>query len=173
MKERKGARERRISRKLAPPGIFWAEFSDGAHELLARPIEVEKLHYRFVDREGWTLKQFNDWMLSHGAIPWSWIVRAYDHAFEAVEAATSSVTKSRGFISCGMRNFPRRAPSAALPPVSAPWSCQAALASLAGDTPTDSSSNPTALGGCSRRRSNSTATRLGAQVEMLMLTGQP
>ncbi len=45
--------------------------------LLGR-IEVEKLHRRFVDREGWTLKQFNDWMLSHGAIPWSWILRAHD-----------------------------------------------------------------------------------------------
>jgi hypothetical protein len=45
--------------------------------LLGR-LEVEKLHHRFVDREGWTLKQFNDWMLSHGAIPWSWILRAYD-----------------------------------------------------------------------------------------------
>jgi hypothetical protein len=45
--------------------------------LLGR-LEVEKLHHRFVDREGWTLKQFNDWMLSHGAIPWSWILRAHD-----------------------------------------------------------------------------------------------
>jgi hypothetical protein len=39
---------------------------------------VERLYHRFVDREGWTLKQFNDWMLSHGAIPWGWIIRAYD-----------------------------------------------------------------------------------------------
>jgi hypothetical protein len=45
--------------------------------LLGR-LEVEKLYRRFVDREGWTLKQFNDWMLSHGAIPWSWILRAHD-----------------------------------------------------------------------------------------------
>ena len=45
--------------------------------LLGR-IEVEKLHRRFVGREGWTLRQFNDWMLGHGAIPWSWILRAYD-----------------------------------------------------------------------------------------------
>lgn len=45
--------------------------------LLGR-LEVEKLHERFVRREGWTLRQFNDWMLSHGAIPWSWIVRAHD-----------------------------------------------------------------------------------------------
>ena len=45
--------------------------------LLGR-LEVEKLHRRFVQREGWPLKKFNDWMLSHGAIPWSWIVQAHD-----------------------------------------------------------------------------------------------
>jgi uncharacterized protein (DUF885 family) len=47
--------------------------------LLGR-IEVQKLHHRFVEREGWTLKQFNDWVLSYGAIPWSWILRAHDQA---------------------------------------------------------------------------------------------
>ena len=45
--------------------------------LLGR-IEVQKLHHRFVERDGWTLQQFNDWILSHGAIPWSWIIRAHD-----------------------------------------------------------------------------------------------
>jgi len=45
--------------------------------LLGR-IEVEKLHRRFVGGSGWSLKQFNDWMLSHGALPWSWIVKAHD-----------------------------------------------------------------------------------------------
>ncbi len=45
--------------------------------LLGR-IEVQRLHHRFVQREGWTLKQFNDWVLGYGAIPWSWIVRVYD-----------------------------------------------------------------------------------------------
>jgi uncharacterized protein (DUF885 family) len=39
--------------------------------LLGR-MEVEKLHERLVQRGGWTLKKFNDWMLSHGAIPYSW-----------------------------------------------------------------------------------------------------
>lgn len=43
--------------------------------LLGR-IEVEKLHRRLVRGEGWTLQQFNDWILSHGALPWSWIQRA-------------------------------------------------------------------------------------------------
>jgi uncharacterized protein (DUF885 family) len=40
--------------------------------LLGR-LEVERLHAQLVGREGWTLRQFNDWMLSFGAIPWSWI----------------------------------------------------------------------------------------------------
>lgn len=45
--------------------------------LLGR-LEVEKLFQRFVVRESWSLKKFNDWMLGHGAIPWSWIVQAHD-----------------------------------------------------------------------------------------------
>lgn len=40
--------------------------------LLGR-LEVERLHAQLVGREKWTLPQFNDWMLSHGAIPWRWI----------------------------------------------------------------------------------------------------
>jgi uncharacterized protein (DUF885 family) len=47
--------------------------------LLGR-IEVEKLYQRFVVQESWSLKKFNDWMLGHGAIPWSWIVKAHDAA---------------------------------------------------------------------------------------------
>lgn len=43
--------------------------------LLGR-IEVEKLHRRLVSGEGWTLQQFNDWVLSHGSLPWSWIRRS-------------------------------------------------------------------------------------------------
>lgn len=43
--------------------------------LLGR-LEVERLHAHFVNGEGWSLKQFNDWMLSHGAIPWRWIMDA-------------------------------------------------------------------------------------------------
>ncbi len=42
--------------------------------LLGR-LEVEKLHRRLVLEEKWPLKKFNDWMLSHGAIPYSWICR--------------------------------------------------------------------------------------------------
>ncbi len=40
--------------------------------LLGR-LEVEKLHKHFVIGQGWTLRQFNDWMLSHGALPYAWI----------------------------------------------------------------------------------------------------
>lgn len=43
--------------------------------LLGR-LEVEKLHERFVTQQGWSLRQFNDWMLSHGTLPWSWILQA-------------------------------------------------------------------------------------------------
>lgn len=40
--------------------------------LLGR-LEVERLHGQLVSREGWSMKQFNDWMLGFGALPWSWI----------------------------------------------------------------------------------------------------
>jgi Bacterial protein of unknown function (DUF885) len=40
--------------------------------LLGR-IEVERLHAHFVGNERWSLRRFNDWMLSFGAIPWAWI----------------------------------------------------------------------------------------------------
>jgi uncharacterized protein (DUF885 family) len=43
--------------------------------LLGR-LEVERLHAHLVTGEGWSLKQFNDWILSFGAIPWSWIWQA-------------------------------------------------------------------------------------------------
>ncbi len=36
-------------------------------------LENERLKTRLVDGRGWTLKQFNDWLLSFGTIPQSWI----------------------------------------------------------------------------------------------------
>lgn len=36
-------------------------------------MEVLRLKRQRVDRGGWTLKEFNNWILSFGAIPWSWI----------------------------------------------------------------------------------------------------
>jgi uncharacterized protein (DUF885 family) len=39
--------------------------------LLGR-LELEKLWAK-QSASGWTLKKFNDWILSFGAIPWSWI----------------------------------------------------------------------------------------------------
>ncbi len=38
--------------------------------------EVERLYERKVDRGDWSLKTFNDWMLSYGAVPWAWIEQA-------------------------------------------------------------------------------------------------
>jgi len=43
--------------------------------LLGR-LELEKLHRHLLHNEGWSLRHFNDWALSHGALPWSWIWRA-------------------------------------------------------------------------------------------------
>jgi len=36
-------------------------------------LELEKMHAKLVTGSGWPLKKFNDWILSYGAIPWSWI----------------------------------------------------------------------------------------------------
>jgi uncharacterized protein (DUF885 family) len=36
-------------------------------------LEVQRLKQRKVDEQGWTLKKFNDWALSHGTLPWRWI----------------------------------------------------------------------------------------------------
>jgi hypothetical protein len=40
--------------------------------LLGR-LELERLHDRLTGVERWTNEQFNDYILSFGAIPWSWI----------------------------------------------------------------------------------------------------
>lgn len=47
--------------------------------LLGR-LEVEKLHRCLVAGEGWSLIRFNDWLLSHGAVPPSWIWQARRNA---------------------------------------------------------------------------------------------
>jgi uncharacterized protein (DUF885 family) len=36
-------------------------------------MELLRLKAKLVDRGGWSLRQFNDWVLGFGAIPWSWI----------------------------------------------------------------------------------------------------
>ena len=46
--------------------------------LLGR-LELEKLHDEITAARGWTLKQFNDWILSFGALPWSWIWQSVLH----------------------------------------------------------------------------------------------
>ncbi|HEX4084788.1 MAG TPA: DUF885 domain-containing protein [Chthoniobacteraceae bacterium] len=43
--------------------------------LLGR-LELERLHARLTGNDGWTERQFNDYILSFGAIPWSWIWEA-------------------------------------------------------------------------------------------------
>jgi uncharacterized protein (DUF885 family) len=40
--------------------------------LLGR-LELERVKSRLIDGEGWSLRKFHDWALSHGALPWTWI----------------------------------------------------------------------------------------------------
>jgi len=40
--------------------------------LLGR-LELERLKDHMMAKESWTLRQFHDWALAHGAIPWAWI----------------------------------------------------------------------------------------------------
>lgn len=40
--------------------------------LLGR-LELERIKNHLMKKEGRTLRQFHEWALSHGAIPWSWI----------------------------------------------------------------------------------------------------
>ena len=43
--------------------------------LLGR-LELERIKSRLVDGDGWSLRKFHDWALSHGAVPWTWIERS-------------------------------------------------------------------------------------------------
>ena len=43
--------------------------------LLGR-LELERVKERLVGAEGWSLRRFHDWILSHGAVPWAWIEQA-------------------------------------------------------------------------------------------------
>jgi uncharacterized protein (DUF885 family) len=38
-------------------------------------LENERLRQRLVDGRDWSLRKFNDWLLSHGTIPQAWIER--------------------------------------------------------------------------------------------------
>jgi uncharacterized protein (DUF885 family) len=49
--------------------------------LLGR-LELERLHARLTGVDGWTERRFNDYILSFGAIPWSWIWDAQLRGFE-------------------------------------------------------------------------------------------
>ena len=43
--------------------------------LLGR-LELERVKDHLMQGEGWTLRRFHDWALSHGAVPWAWIEQA-------------------------------------------------------------------------------------------------
>jgi Bacterial protein of unknown function (DUF885) len=43
--------------------------------LLGR-LELERVKDRLVRGQGWSLRKFHHWALSHGAVPWAWIERA-------------------------------------------------------------------------------------------------
>ena len=36
-------------------------------------LELERVKSRLVDGKGWPLRKFHDWVLGHGAVPWTWI----------------------------------------------------------------------------------------------------
>ncbi len=44
--------------------------------LLGR-TQLEEMFGHFHRHHGWDLRRFNDWALSHGAVPWSWIWKAH------------------------------------------------------------------------------------------------
>lgn len=69
-----------FTRKRAEADINWYTSAPTVpmSYLLGR-LELEKLHAHLVTRGGWSVKQFNDWILAHGAIPWSWIWQAQLH----------------------------------------------------------------------------------------------
>jgi hypothetical protein len=52
--------------------------------LLGR-LELERLHARLAGVEGWTERRFNDFILSFGAIPWSWIWEAQLRPADAIK----------------------------------------------------------------------------------------
>ncbi len=39
-------------------------------------LELEELRRELVEVGGWTIREFNDWILGFGAMPWSWIRRS-------------------------------------------------------------------------------------------------
>jgi uncharacterized protein (DUF885 family) len=63
-----------FTRARAEADVNWYTSSPTvpASYLLGR-LEVERLHRRLVSQGGWTTRRFNDWMLSFGAVPYSWI----------------------------------------------------------------------------------------------------
>jgi hypothetical protein len=67
----------RFTRARAEADVNWytAQPTVPMSYLLGR-LEVEKLHRHLVIARGWSIRKFNDWLLSYGAVPWSWIWQA-------------------------------------------------------------------------------------------------
>ncbi len=63
-----------FTKARAQGDVNWYTSSPGIPmSYLLGKMELLRLKRQRVDRGGWTLKQFNDWVLGFGAIPWSWI----------------------------------------------------------------------------------------------------
>jgi uncharacterized protein (DUF885 family) len=63
-----------FTRGRAEADINWYTMSPTVPmSYLLGKLEVTRLKQRKVDEQGWPLKRFNDWALSHGTLPWRWI----------------------------------------------------------------------------------------------------
>ena len=63
-----------FTRGRAQGDVNWYTMSPTvAMSYLLGKLEVTRLKQRKVDEQGWSLKRFNDWALSHGTLPWRWI----------------------------------------------------------------------------------------------------
>jgi uncharacterized protein (DUF885 family) len=67
-------REVGFTRARAEGDVNWYTAAPGvAMSYLLGKMELLRLKRARVDRGGWSLREFNDWTLSFGAIPWRWI----------------------------------------------------------------------------------------------------
>ena len=63
------------ARALADVNWYTSQPTVPMSYLLGR-LELERIKEYLVDRGGWTLRNFHDWILSQGAVPWTWIEQA-------------------------------------------------------------------------------------------------
>jgi len=64
-----------LSRARADVNWYTAAPTVPMSYLLGR-LELERVKDTRINKEGWSLRKFHDWALSHGAVPWTWIERA-------------------------------------------------------------------------------------------------